>query len=136
MEVVRPALAAGRFVLCDRFVASTLVFQTLNREGGATVDDATVIEMHRLVCDDQAPDLTLHVHAPADVRLARRNARAEGHDRFDNGDASFDAAVAAKYASAGRVLGHPTIDVDGSGTPDDTVDAMMVAVAPLLPAGS
>lgn len=136
VEVVLPALAEGKVVICDRYVASTLVFQTLNREAGGTVTDGQVIDLHKLLCDDLAPDVTLHVHAPAEVRLERRRIRAEGHDRFDNGDAEYDRRISDKYARAGSILGHRTIDIDGSGTMDETVGRMLEAVRPHLPTGA
>jgi dTMP kinase len=130
IEVVIPALDRGALVLCDRYVASALVFQTLNREGGVTIRDQDVLAMHRMACDSFAPDLMIHMHAPAEVRAERRRIRAEGHDRFDNGDAEYDAAIARKYALAGDALGHRTIDVDASGTPEETVVQIERAVAP------
>lgn len=134
VQVVLPALEAGKVVVCDRYVASTLVFQTLNAEEGGRVDDAMVIGLHRLLCDDVAPDVTLHVHAPAEVRHERRRIRAEGLDRFDNGDAAYDRRIADKYARAGSILGHHTVDIDGSDTIERTVELMLEAVRPTLPA--
>jgi dTMP kinase len=132
IEVVIPALEAGSVVLCDRYVSSALALQTTNREGGFSIGDQDVVDMHRIVCDSFAPELTLTLHAPADVRLARRTARNEGHDRFDNGDMEYDAAIAAKYRDAGKVLGHPTVDVDASDTMERTVDQMEAAALSVL----
>lgn len=130
IEVVIPALDRGAVVLCDRYVASALVFQTLNREGGIAISDQDVLTMHEMACDGFAPDLMIHMHAPADVRAERRRLRAEGLDRFDNGDAEYDAAVARKYALAGRTLRHVNIDVDASGTPERTIELLENAVEP------
>lgn len=130
-EVVIPALDRGAVVIADRFVASTLVFQTLNREGTARVTDQDVIKMHQQSCYGAAPDITLHVHAPPEIRAARRAARAEGLDRFDNGDAEYDRAIAEKYHDAGRILGHHTVNIDGSGDPASIISQMLAAVAPL-----
>jgi dTMP kinase len=130
IEVVIPALERGALVLCDRYVASALVFQTLNKEGGATITDQDVLAMHRMACDSFAPDLMIHMHAPAVVRAERRRLRAEGLDRFDNGDAEYDAAIARKYAQAGEALHHVTVDVDASGTPEETLDRVEKAVLP------
>src|ERR1017187_7733007 len=54
-EVIEPALAAGKIVLCDRFTDSTEAYQGGGRELGSTL----VLEMHRIVCGDLQPDLTL-----------------------------------------------------------------------------
>jgi dTMP kinase len=136
VQVILPALAQGKVVVCDRYVASTLVFQTLNAEAGGTVTDGQVLDLHRILCDDVAPDVTLHVHAPSDVRNERRRIRAEGLDRFDNGDAEYDRRISDKYAKAGEILGHHTVDVDGSGTIRNTIDLMLEAVRPHLPTGA
>jgi dTMP kinase len=130
-EVVIPALERGAIVICDRFVASNLVFQTLNREGGSTISDADIVQLHEAYCYGAVPEMTLHVHAPAEVRLERRNMRGEGHDRFDNGDLDYDRAIAAKYQDAGRILNHPTTDIDGSVGPHAIVEQMMAAVGSL-----
>lgn len=130
-EVVIPALERGAIVICDRFVASNLVFQTLNREGGTTISDADIVQLHEAYCYGAVPEMTLHVHAPAEIRLERRNLRGEGHDRFDNGDLDYDRAIAAKYQDAGRILNHPTTDIDGSKGPEEIVDQMMSVVGPM-----
>src|ERR1017187_9115526 len=54
-EVIEPALAAAQIVLCDRFTDSTEAYQGGGRELGSTA----VLELHRLVCNDLQPDLTL-----------------------------------------------------------------------------
>src|ERR1035441_484358 len=53
-QVIKPALAAGQIVLCDRFTDSTEAYQG----GGRELGSATVLELHRLVCNDLQPDLT------------------------------------------------------------------------------
>ena len=54
-EVIEPALASGKMVLCDRFTDSTEAYQG----GGREIGSETILEMHRLICGDLQPDLTL-----------------------------------------------------------------------------
>jgi dTMP kinase len=54
-EVIQPALDAGKIVLCDRFTDSTEAYQG----GGRELGSAVVLELHRLICGNLQPDLTL-----------------------------------------------------------------------------
>ncbi len=66
-ERVRPALAAGRMVLCDRFVDSTTAYQGAGRGlGGEALE-----RLHQLATDNLVPDLTFLLDLPADVALVR-----------------------------------------------------------------
>src|SRR5579863_7603956 len=66
-EVIRPALDAGKIVLCDRFTDSTLVYQGCGRGLGADV----VMTLHQLACQGLDPDLTVFVDIDLDESLAR-----------------------------------------------------------------
>ncbi len=61
-EVIRPALAAGKIVLCDRFTDSTLVYQGCGRGLGANV----VLALHQIACEGLQPDLTVFVDIDLD----------------------------------------------------------------------
>ena len=70
-QVIRPALAAGSTVLCDRFTDSTLVYQGCGRGLGAE----TVMALDRIACRGLVPDLTLLIDIDAETSLARAHAR-------------------------------------------------------------
>ncbi len=75
-EVIQPALDAGKVVVCDRFTDSTEAYQGGGRELGSNL----VLELHRLVCGNLQPDLTLLLLPSFDASLARarrRNTRDE-----------------------------------------------------------
>lgn len=78
-RTVRPALAAGRWVVCDRFSDSTLAYQGYG--AGVPLDDLRALL--RLALGGFSPDLTLVFDLPVDVGLARAAARAGGEDRFE-----------------------------------------------------
>jgi dTMP kinase len=100
-EVIEPALAAGKIVLCDRFTDSTEAYQGGGRELGSEM----VLDLHRLICGNLQPDLTLLLLPSFDASLARarrRNTRVEeqtGKDegRFEAEQDAFFRRVWQKY---------------------------------------
>jgi dTMP kinase len=100
-EVIRPALANGSIVVCDRFTDSTEAYQGAGRGLGS---DA-VLALHRILCDGLEPDLTLLLLPDFDLSLARarrRNARAiaatgEDENRFEALDETFFRRVYDQY---------------------------------------
>jgi len=94
-EVVAPALAAGEWVVADRFFVSTYAYQI----SGHGLDDASVRAANALATGGLVPDLTLLLTVPDDLRATRRAAR--GHvDRLERYGAAFDRRVAHAYAAA------------------------------------
>ncbi|WP_445678470.1 dTMP kinase [Radicibacter daui] len=79
VKAIEPALAAGTWVLCDRFADSTLAYQGY----GHGVDAATIREIHRLAVGDLTPDLTLILDIDPAIGLARSRGTAVGEDRFE-----------------------------------------------------
>ena len=100
-EVIEPALEAGRVVVCDRFTDSTEAYQGGGRELGST----TVLELHRLICGNLQPDLTLLLLPSFNASLARarrRNTREEAQtgkneNRFEQELDAFHHRVWEKY---------------------------------------
>jgi len=88
-EVIRPALAAGQIVLCDRFYDSTIAYQGYGRG----LDLARVQAVIDFAVGDTRPDLTLLLEVPIAVSEARRSARKDGHDplrdRLEEEDRAF-----------------------------------------------
>ena len=70
-EVIRPALASGHVVLCDRFYDSTTAYQGYGRE----LDLKKVAEIIEFAVGETKPDLTLMLHVPVAVSEARRQSR-------------------------------------------------------------
>lgn len=99
-EVIRPALEAGRVILCDRFTDSTEAYQGGGRQLGSQI----VLQMHATMCGGLDPDLTLLLLPDFDRSLARarrRNDRtaAAGRDegRFEKEDEAFYRRVYEQY---------------------------------------
>ena len=90
-EVIRPALARGAVVICDRFTDSTYAYQGGGR--GLSMERITALET--FVQGDLRPDLTLLFDLPVEVGMARASARGR-LDRFElEGQAFFDAVRSA-----------------------------------------
>ena len=88
-EVIRPALAAGRIVLCDRFSDSTIAYQGYGR--GLDLD--TVDTLDARARGGLEPDLTFLLDCPAEAGLARALARSGAADRFEQESIAFHEAV-------------------------------------------
>jgi len=105
-QVIHPALEAGSVVLCDRYTDSSEAYQGAGRGLGAE----RVREMHRVVCEDFQPELTILLLPPLEGSLARarrrneRNVRAKGTDenRFEREGDEFYGRVYAQYREIAR----------------------------------
>lgn len=93
-RVIRPALARGAVVICDRFVDSTRAYQG----AGKGIDDRALCDLHRHAASDLWPDLTLVLAVPQALGLARAGARGGSEARFEAHDAAFHARVAGFFA--------------------------------------
>lgn len=105
-DEIRPALAAGRIVLCDRFTDSTMAYQGYGR--GIDLD------VLRTLCDAAtgglAPDLVFIVDVPVGVALSRMRTRAEAPDRIEAEGAGFHERVRQGYLELARSPRHHVLD--------------------------
>jgi dTMP kinase len=128
-SVIRPALDAGRDVVCDRFVDSTVAYQGVGRGLGVEL----VERANELAVAGCMPDLTLLLRVdPGEAESRARGRRAagqsDGTDRFEAEGAEFQRAVAAAYDElAARHPGRIAV-VDGSGAEQDVHARVMEAV--------
>jgi len=86
---IQPALAAGKWVVCDRFVDSTLAYQGY----GLGVDAAVIDRIRAAVIGDFKPDLTLILDVGPETRRARVAGRPGAEDRYERMDETFHARV-------------------------------------------
>jgi len=124
-KVIRPALAAGRVVLCDRYELSTEAYQV----AGRGLDGAAVRGANRLATGGLVPDLTLIVDVPVGVGQARQEAAGKVPDRLERADADFHARVAAAFRAA---TGPGVVHLDGTAAPPEVEAAAWEAVAARL----
>jgi len=92
-QTVRPALAAGKLVICDRFYDSTLAYQGYGRG----LDLRALREVTRLATGGLTPDLTLYLDIPPDKGLARRLLGGEEWNRMDQEALAFHQRVRVGY---------------------------------------
>lgn len=100
VRIIGPALAAGRWVLCDRFTDATYAYQA----GGSGMDWARIGELERWVQGDLQPDLTLYFDLAPEVGRARTRQVREP-DRFEREQLGFYERVRAAYLR--RAQEHP-----------------------------
>jgi dTMP kinase len=91
-RVIRPALAAGDWVICDRFTDATYAYQG----GGRGIENERIAVLEHWVQGNLRPDLTVVLDVPVDIGLARAGARS-APDRFESEQAAFHAAVRDTY---------------------------------------
>lgn len=89
VETVWPALEAGKWVVCDRFVDSTTAYQGYG--GGVPIE--RLAEMHHFIAGDFQPDLTFILDVPVDIGLARAAQRRSGETRFESKARDFHERV-------------------------------------------
>jgi dTMP kinase len=92
-EVIRPALAAGRCVVCDRFTDATFAYQGGGRRASRTLLEALRTEVQHGL----EPDLTLLLDAPLDIGASRISSRDPDH--FEREQRPFFERVRAEYLS-------------------------------------
>ena len=96
-EVIRPALTAGKIVICDRFTDATYAYQG----GGRGIDRQQIQILEALVQQGLKPDLTLLFDTPVAVGLARANHRSQA-DRFESEAINFFERVRQEYLGLAR----------------------------------
>ena len=125
--VIRPALAAGRVVISDRFTDASFAYQC----GGRGLPEARLAILEQWVHADLQPDLTLLFDLPAEV-AARRIAGARELDRFEREQGDFQARVRAAYLRRAEL--HPArIRVIDGGRPLPAVRAQLAGILEALP---
>jgi dTMP kinase len=125
-RVIRPALAAGRLVISDRYEMSTRAYQGAGR--GVNSDHLEWV--NRVATGGLSPDLTLVLELPADTGLERLRASGRQHDRLDRESLDFHRRVAAYY----HTVRGPTIrHLDANLPPDELLEAVIRELTDGLP---
>jgi dTMP kinase len=130
-EVIQPALDHGQIVLCDRFTDSTEAYQGSGRKLGSE----SVLKLHRILCGDLQPDLTILLDSDPAMsvgRARRRNQRVHDsshkaagkhrpdENRFEQQNRTFFAHVREGYMAIAAREPQRVVKVDASGTPEQT----------------
>lgn len=107
-ELIRPALAAGKIVVCDRYADSTLAYQGY----GLGLDLDALRAITRFATGGLVPDLTFYVDVPVEVGLARRH-RGETN-RLDQKAIAYHTRVREGFLALVRAEPHRWVVIDGT----------------------
>lgn len=122
-QLIKPALAAGHWVLSDRFSGSTAAYQGYGRG----LDLALIGQLEAIATAGLQPDLTLWLALPLAESLRRRGGRAP--DRIEAGGDVFLGRVAAGFAELAAARGWSRIDASAS--PEQVATACQAALQTL-----
>jgi dTMP kinase len=137
-EMILPALEHGQIVLCDRFTDSTEAYQGYGRKLGSE----DVLNLHRVLCGNLQPDLTILLDSDPAMSLGRarrRNQRANDsahkstnkhtdENRFEQQNRAFFTRVHAGYRAIAAREPQRVVAVDASGSPAQTHRRIMEVV--------
>ncbi len=125
-KTIRPALAAGTFVVCDQFADSTRAYQGASGE----LDPRFLNALERVALSGVRPDLTLILDLPAAEGLARAAARrsAAEADRFEREDLQFHERLRAAFLSIAAAEPARCAIIDAAGSEEDVARAIFDAV--------
>jgi dTMP kinase len=128
-KLIRPAVEAGSWVLCDRYVDSTRAYQ-----GAQDIDDAAILALHAFGSKGLLPDRTLVLDLPEGEGHARSIERDGGAaDRFGVRGPDFHRAVAAQFRRIAAAEPDRVRLIDASGSADDVTTSLLDALVDLLP---
>ena len=130
-QVIGPALAQNKIVLCDRFTDSSIAYQGFGRELG----EPAVLALDRFVCGGFSPDLTICLALDLESSLARARAREKTKDesRIDTEALAFHQRVREGYRSIAAKHPDRFQEIDGSGDPAAVAERVWTAVREHLP---
>lgn len=127
-KLIRPALVAGKWVLSDRFIDSSLAYQ--GGAGGLGIEAVRAINSFGI--DGEFPDrtLVLTLENAADRARARDGA---GSDRIGGRSDDYHRAVAGAFTRMAEEEPERVKLIDASGTPDEVTDRLLAAIVDLVP---
>jgi len=126
-EVIQPALAEGSIVLCDRFTDSTEAYQG----GGRKLGSQPVLVLHRVLCGDLQPELTILMDSDVAASVGRARRRNKAHaaangrgknneNRFEQESRAFFGRVRSAYLAIAARETERVALVDARGTANET----------------
>jgi dTMP kinase len=122
-QLIVPGLSAGQIVLCDRFTDSSEAYQG----GGRKLGSEPVLELHRVLCGDLKPELTILMDSDVGAsveRARRRNLTRSTSDsdegRFEKENRAFFTRVRNAYLDIAKREPERVVVIDARGTPDQT----------------
>lgn len=128
-RVIQPALAAGQWVLCDRFIDSSRAYQS----GAGDLDDADILALHAFGSGGMMPDRTLVLMLDAEESAARAATRDRGSaDRIGGRDGAFHAKVRDAFVRYCADEPQRMRAIDAAGAIDAVTARLMDAISDLF----
>ena len=127
-RTIRPALARGAWVLCDRFVDSSRAYQG----GGGGITDADLLALHGFGSEGLLPDRTFLLTVSPD-EAARRLTERGGRDRMGSKPADYQARLAARFAEMAEAESGRWRVVDAERSAEEVTAAIFAELAEWLP---
>lgn len=124
-RVIKPALQAGKVVLCDRFIHSSLAYQGYGRELGVPL----VRRINDPAIDGCMPDITVFINVPPDRAFSRMNEHKQ-HDRLESEGLAFHERVFEGFTALSHESG--MILIDAIGTKYETQDIIRQQLMPVF----
>ncbi|MCK0128361.1 dTMP kinase [Erythrobacter sp. F6033] len=120
-----PALESGTWVICDRFIDSSRAYQG----GAGGLGDQAILDLHQFGSDGLRPDLTILLDVGAD-QLGQRLIERDGGeaDAIGGRSAAYHQKVAARFSMLAQSNPQGFTVIDGSGSPDEVHEAVMMAI--------
>lgn len=127
-QVIRPALAKGEWVLCDRFSASSVAFQS----GGRAISEAQVQELNQFATDGLKADLTVLLDLPVEESRRRREKRSDAtgevEDRIEKEKDSFHEKVRQSFLAQAKADEKTWLVLDARRTPAELAQDLLTAL--------
>lgn len=131
-EVIRPALEQGHWVICDRFLDATTVYQGFGRG----IDFPLAAELNRIATRGIGPRITFLLDCPVKVGLARarkRRGREAGQERFEKEVSAFHETVRRGYLAVARAEPRRIRVLDATMSEEDIRRIVLEHLRPFLP---
>lgn len=124
-KIIRPALEAGKWVLCDRFTDASVAYQGYGR--GRSLKEIEILA--NFVHPDIRPDKTVIFDLPTEIAAARLSRKL---DRFEQEDADFHHRVRQGYLEIAKKEPERCVVIDAAGSPEEVAGKVLKEVSSWL----
>ena len=128
-HLIRPAIARGEWVICDRFVDSSRAYQG----GAGGLGDPAILALHAFGSNGLRPDRVILLEADETALAQRLVARGAETDAIEGRPADYHRAVAAAFRTIAESDLQSFARIEATGTPQEVHARIMGAIADLLP---
>lgn len=127
-RLIRPALARGEWVICDRFVDSSRAYQG----GAGGLGDPAITALHAFGSDGLRPDRVILLEGDEGALATRIAARGEAIDAIEGRPAAYHRAVAAAFRRLAEADPGGFVRIDAIGAPEDVHTRVLASLGDLL----